>query len=138
MTTKLLAFLSGVLLCVNVNFATANDGASSRFIKGKLFFPELVIENQEKLNLSKTQKKLIKHEIQTAQQEVNELKWNQKKFAEKVSKTIAAHPVTETEALSNLNQMLIIENDIKMLHLKLMIRIKNALSAEQVNILRKL
>jgi len=117
-------------------FAQHNPGVDPI---GKAFFPpEIVMQNQQAINLTETQRNNITKEMQNAQSEFMNLQWELENETEKFNTLIQKEKPAEAEVLSQLERMLAIENKIKKRQISLLIRIKNILSHEQQETLQKL
>jgi Spy/CpxP family protein refolding chaperone len=122
-----------IMLCVlvyNVKlFAQQNP---SNDPMGKAFFPpELVMQNQDAIGLTETQRNNINKEMQNAQAEFMTLQWDLSKETEKLKSLIENEKPSEKDVLEQLEKILVIENKIKKRQITLLIRIKNLLTHEQ-------
>lgn len=129
-----------IMLCVlvyNANlFAQQNP---SNDPMGKAFFPpDLVMQNQDAIGLTETQRNSISKEMQNAQSEFMTLQWDLAKKTEKFKLLIEKEKPGEAAVTEQLEQMLTIENKIKKRQITLLIRIKNLLTHEQQEKLQKL
>ena len=99
---------------------------------GNAFFsPELVMQNQQAVNLTESQRTNIQKELQSAQGEFIAMQWDLQKETEKFKLLIAKEKTVETEVSEQLYHILIIENKIKKRKIVLLTRVKNILSHEQ-------
>ena len=96
-----------------------------------LFPPELVMSHQQAIGLSEQQRNTIQEQLQQAQAKFTALQWRMSANAEKLMNLLQATPVDETQALAQVDQVLNTERDVKKTQISLLIRIKNALTAEQ-------
>jgi Spy/CpxP family protein refolding chaperone len=124
-----------MFLVLGVWLSYANLSAQSQTADdpmGKTFFsPELIMQNQEAIGLSESQKNSINKEIQAAQSEFMNWQWELSKEAEKFKSLIEKEKPSEKDVLEQLAQVLSIENKIKKRQITLLIRIKNLLTKEQ-------
>ncbi|MFQ5650846.1 MAG: Spy/CpxP family protein refolding chaperone [bacterium] len=102
------------------------------------FEPELVMQNQRAIALTEQQRTSIKKEIQVAQAKFTELEWDLQSEMESFISLLRKERVDERRALDVLKKVLALESEIKQTHLVLAIRLKNLLTAEQQEKLRKL
>ncbi len=114
--------------------AKKDDGAD--FVRGKLFPPELIMRHQAKLNLSDKQRATIKNELKSFQSQLAEVQWDMLEASTGLDTAIDQLPVNRDAVLQQVERVLLGENRVKMLHLEMLIAIKNALSAEQVAYLK--
>jgi Spy/CpxP family protein refolding chaperone len=96
-----------------------------------LYPPELVMANQQALSLTDRQRSTIQQEMQQAQAKFTDLQWKMSGEGEKLARLLQATPVPETQVLEQVDRILGIERDVKRTHLTLLMRIKNALTADQ-------
>ena len=129
-----------IMLCMLVyNIDLFAQQKSSNDPMGKaLYPPELVMQNQQSINLTETQRNSISKEIQSAQSEFIALQWDLSKESEKFNLLIQKEKPVETAVTEQLDQLLAIEGKIKKRQITLLIRIKNLLSPEQQEKLQKL
>lgn len=113
-------------------------GAPHDPLQGALFPPELIMGHQSEINLSADQKKKIIAEISATQSALVEKQFAVQEESEKLAKLIRADSVDEKAALAQAERVMNLERDVKKTHLRLLIRIKNTLTAEQRTQLRKL
>ena len=106
---------------------------------GANFFPpELVMQHQGTLALSAEQKAAIREAMQKTMARFTELQWEQSAEQETMAGLMKAERLDEAKTLAQFDKLVNIENEIKRMHLGLMIKIKNTLTAEQQVELRKL
>lgn len=106
---------------------------------GKAFFsPDLVMQNQQAIGLTETQRASILKEMQSAQSEFMALQWDMQKESEKLRVLAEKENPVESEVITQLDRLLSIESKVKHRQVALMIRIKNWLTVEQQGKLRKI
>lgn len=110
--------------------------AGEDFIGELLFPPEMVLKNQGKLGLDEQQIAEIKKLLAETHAVVVDRQVDMAAAAERLRNTLDNHPVDEEAALAAAGSVVELENGIKRLHLSLLIRLKNVLTAEQVQTLR--
>ena len=103
-----------------------------------LFPPELILENQRRIDLDDDQRSRIRQEILEAQRRFTELEWELEDGMESMVTLLQQEPTDEGAVLSHLDSILEIENEMKRAQLGLMIRLKNHLTADQRDELRRL
>ena len=104
----------------------------------QLFVPEQIMRYQDELGLSSEQREAITKEVADAQAKIIELQWQFESASKKLSDLLAAPRVDEGAALAQANQVMTLELQTKQTHLRLLIRIKNVLTAAQQAKLREL
>ncbi len=106
---------------------------------GKAFFsPDLVMQNQQAISLTETQRTNILKEMQSAQSEFMTIQWDMQKETEKLKTLAEKESPVETEVIAQLDRLLSLESKVKHRQITLMVRIKNSLTAEQQDKLRKI
>jgi len=110
--------------------------AGEDFIGKLLFPPEMVLQNQAKLGLSEQQIADIKKLLSETHSVVVDRQVDMAAAAETLRNALEAHPINEEAALAAADSVVELENGIKRVHLSLLIRLKNLLTAEQVETFR--
>ena len=132
--------LLAILLSLAFAGAHAADEAKkdpgADFIKGKLFPPELIMRHQARLNLTEKQRETMKNELKSFQSKLAEVQWDMLEASTGLDTAIDQLPVNREAVLQQVERVLQGENRVKMLHLEMLIAIKNALSPEQVAYLK--
>lgn len=107
-------------------------------IARQLFPPELIMAQAQKIRLDERQKVLIKSEVQRVQSKFFDLQWDTREASESMAQLLQQTPIDETKVLQQADKVMGLEREIKKLHLSMLIRIKNALTAEQIQQLKQL
>ena len=100
-------------------------------IEKRVFPPELVMEHQAEINLDQAQHDGILKEVDRAQSEMLHLQWDMNAEKEKLARLLDSEKTDEAQALAAADRVMALENKIKASHLTLLVRVKNALSADQ-------
>jgi Spy/CpxP family protein refolding chaperone len=127
-----------VLAAVAPAAARAQEVAHEKAFDQHLFPPELVMQNQQKIGLRADQRTTITEAIQQLQGKVVDLQWKMQEESQKLADVLAKSPVSEPETLAQVDRVLAIERDVKRAHMTMLIRIRNALTADQQAMLRSL
>jgi antitoxin component HigA of HigAB toxin-antitoxin module len=135
MKNIILTFLGIVLVSLMVS---AQQGKEEDPIAQSFFSPELVMQNQQALGLTETQRANIQKEIQSAQSEFMTWQWDLQKEMEKFKSMISKENLSEAEVAAQLEHVLTIENMIKKRQILLLTRIKNYLSHDQQEKLKRI
>lgn len=136
------SLLACLTLLLSLTLATAHAAEEGKkdpgadFIKGKLFPPELVMRHEKKLNLTDRQLSTIKNELKSFQSRLADVQWEMLRASTGLETAIDTLPVDREAVLQQVERVLLGENRVKMLHLEMLIAIKNALSPEQVQYLK--
>jgi Spy/CpxP family protein refolding chaperone len=96
-----------------------------------LFPPELVMQHQQSLQLTREQRTAITNEIRALQLKVVELQWKMQDEAQTLTELVKGARVDEAQTVAQVDRVLGIERDIKRAHMALLVRIKNTLTAAQ-------
>ena len=107
-------------------------------IAQQLFPPELIMSETPRLHLDDKQRATIKNEVQRAQSKFFDLQWELKEASDAMVQLLQQTPVDEARVLEQADKVMGYEREIKKIHLSMLIRIKNSLTAEQIAQLRQL
>jgi Spy/CpxP family protein refolding chaperone len=102
-------------------------------IAQNLFSPELVMKYRQEINLEESQSKALKELIQKAQSKFLDLQWDAQSESEKLAQLLKGRSVDENAVLSQMDQVLNREREIKKTQISLLVRIKNLLTEAQQN-----
>ena len=133
---RILLIVLGIWLC-SVNLFAQQRTPDDPI--GKSFFPpDMIMQNQEAVNLTESQRNSINKEMQSAQSDFVNLQWDMARESEKLKSLIENEKPSEKDVLEQLEKILAIENKVKKRQITLLIRIKNLLSHEQQEKLQQL
>ena len=104
----------------------------------QLFPPDIVMQHQQAIALSDAQRNALVAEIKRAQGAMVEQQADLARNVEKLVDVLRPDRVDEAQALAQLDAVLAAEREIKRQHITLAIRIKNLLTADQLQKLRAL
>jgi Spy/CpxP family protein refolding chaperone len=94
--------------------------------------PELVMSHSEQIGLTEKQRATIKAEIQKMQSKFLDAQFDLQEQSGKMTQLLQHSPADETKILDQADRIMALEREIKRAHLTLLVRIKNALTAEQI------
>jgi Spy/CpxP family protein refolding chaperone len=97
-----------------------------------LYPPEAVLGHAQELGLSDAQRKSIRDAVHEMQRRFLDLQFDLEERTETVSRLLQQTPVDEAKVLAAVDQVLLLENQVKKAQLSLLVRIKNQLTAAQV------
>lgn len=103
-----------------------------------LFPPELVMQHQARLALTREQREAVTTAIKELQSGVVDLQWRMQEETQRLAELLKGAAVDATAALAQVDRVLEVEREVKRAHLGMMIKIKNTLTAEQQARLREL
>lgn len=133
-TDRWLAVFVVCLLCTG---SAAADQSSDVF-RGKLFPPNLILEHQDELDLSREQFTSIREAVVQVQADVAEHEWDMREAYLRIMEELDAEPIDEELVIQIANEALLAENEIKKHQMAMLIRVRNILTDEQVAYLRSL
>ena len=129
MRKGLLIFL--VLACLGAGPAMAAEPKHDVF-KGKLFPPNVILENQAELSLSKQQFTDIKKAVVAVQSNVAGHEWDMREAYQNIMAELDKTPIDEGRVLEYVEAALRAENEVKKLQVAMLIELKNLLTEEQI------
>jgi len=128
---------AAICLCLLTSVAAAQGpGIQKDVFKGKLFAPNIILEHQDELGLSKEQFTAIRAAVVEVQVNVAEHEWDLREAYLKVLADLDAAPIDEDKVLDNVEAALLAENEVKKLQVAMLIRLRNLLTDEQVDYLQ--
>jgi Spy/CpxP family protein refolding chaperone len=96
-----------------------------------VFPPGLVMRHQAEIGLTAEQRETITRAMSDAQSALADVQWQAEAEREKLDKLLREERVDEAAALAQADAVMRAEQRVKLAHLRLLVRIKNALTAEQ-------
>jgi len=97
----------------------------------QLFPPRLVMQNQEEIGLTATQREAITKAMAEAQTRLVEMQWRFEEQSAALEKLLAHPTVNAEEALAQAARVMAVEQEMKKSHLSMLIQIKNQLEPRQ-------
>jgi len=128
------SFAAGILVviaCFGIATAMA-AGPKDDVFKGKLFPPNVILENQEELGLSKDQFTKIRAAVVEVQGSVAEYEWDMREAYMKLMAELDQSPVSEDRVIEYANKALLAENQVKKHQMRMLVLLKNLLTADQI------
>ncbi len=102
------------------------------------FPPEMIMAHQRDIGLGEEQREAIKTAVDEAHATVHDLKWDLQPETQALADLVAAESLDEAAVLAQAERVMDMEKRIKLIHMSLVIQIKNLLTAEQRETLRGL
>lgn len=109
-----------------------------RALREHLFPPELLMHHQSEIGLTESQREELQEQLKAMQVQMVELQFEIERHSEKLGDLLAAARPNEAQVLAQVGKVMEVEREIKLNHLRLLIRIKNMLSPEQQQKLQEL
>ena len=122
-----------LLLVASLSVGTAIAQDNKDVFKGKLFAPNLILENREALQLSKEQFTAIRAAVVEVQANVAEHEWDMQEAYQALMLELDKSPIDEDKVLEFASQALLAENQVKKKQMAMLVRLKNLLNAEQIS-----
>ena len=104
----------------------------------QLFLPTSVMHYQTEIGLTDAQRDTITAQMTDAHKRALDLRWQLEAKETAFGKLLGAEKIDEPAAMAQAGELMQLEEQMKRLHLELLIRVKNALTPEQQAKLRKL
>lgn len=95
------------------------------------FPPELVMQHQGAISLTRAQREQITAAVHAVQGQVLELQWDMQDDARRLAELAGAETLDEEALLATARRIFAREGEVKAAHLGLLVRIRNTLTAEQ-------
>ena len=128
-----------VLAVVSLGAGTAlAENSKEDVFKGKLFAPNIILEQRSELNLTKQQFTAIRAAVVEIQSGIAEHEWDMQEAYQALMLELEKAPIDEVEVLKYANAALLAENQVKKKQMTMLIRLKNLLSAEQIDYLESM
>ena len=121
-----------LLAVVSLGMGAAMAEEPKDVFKGKLFAPNIILENRDALQLSKEQFTAIRAAVVEVQAGVAEHEWDMQEAYQALMLELDRAPVDEDEVLRHTNTALLAENQVKKKQMAMLVRLKNLLTADQI------
>ena len=126
--TKL--FVTIVAIC-GLSTVSAAENKDDPF-KGKLFAPNVILENQAELALSKDQFTAIRAAVVEVQSNVAEHEWDLREAYVAMMAELDKRPIDEDAVLRHVSSALLAENAVKKYQVAMLVQLRNLLTDEQI------
>ena len=123
--------LVAAMAIFSLGTAVAADNKVDPF-KGKLFAPNVILENQAELGLTKDQFTEIRATVVEVQGNVAEYEWDMREAYLKLMAELDESPISEDRVLEHAEVAMLAENQVKKHQMAMLVRLKNLLTAEQI------
>lgn len=135
--TKHLTFLFGICLLLLASLASAQGPGNQKDVfKGKLFPPNVIMEHQEELGLSREQFTAIRAAVVEVQSNIAGHEWDLREAFQRVLSELDESPIDEEQVIDSLEVALRAENEVKKRQVAMLIILRNLLTDEQVEYLQ--
>lgn len=99
---------------------------------GRLFPPNVIMEHQDELNLTKEQFTAIRAAVVGVQADVAEHEWDLREAYQRISDELDESPINEQRVLELVDAALRAENEVKKLQVSMLIKLRTLLTDEQI------
>ena len=124
-----------LLVIASLGMGTALAEDHKDVFKGKLFAPNIILENRDELQLTKEQFTAIRAAVVEVQASVAEHEWDMQEAYQALMLELDKSPIVESRVLEHAGAALLAENQVKKKQMAMLVRLKNLLTAEQVRYL---
>lgn len=128
-------FLFSLIVVVFWTSSVFAEGPKEDVFKGKLFAPDIILQQQDELNLSKQQYQAIRAAVVEVQTGVAEHEWDMRQAYQALMHELDQSPIDDNEVLKHVEMALLAENQVKKKQITMLIKLKNLLTAEQIDFL---
>ena len=120
--------------CLGTTTAGAAEPKADVF-KGKLFAPNVILENKSELGLSKQQFTDIRQAVVEVQAGVAGHEWDIAEAYQNIMAELDKSPIDQAQVLEHVDAALRAENEVKKMQVSMLIQLKNLLTEDQVEYL---
>ena len=123
----------GIILCLAcLLMGNALADETKDIFKGKLFPPNVVLEHRSELGISREQFTEIRATVVQTQTAIAEHEWDMQEAYTKVLQLLDERPLDEQIVVNHVNDVLLAENQVKILQMVMLVKIRNLLTDEQI------
>ncbi|MFT6367810.1 MAG: hypothetical protein ACJAUG_000095 [Halioglobus sp.] len=114
-----------------------NAASNKQIFKMGLYPPDVIMKHQQRLGISDEQRKHISAAVKVFQTDVAELQWTLQNEQQEFKQALSGYKIETKEAMAKAENLLKMESQFKLAHFNLLFAIKNELTQEQIDIIRK-
>lgn len=133
---KFAAIAAVCLLVLSGAVPAQGQGPQKDPFQGKLFAPNVILEHQDALGLTREQFTAIRGAVVEVQGAVAEHEWDLREAYMQAMKYLDESPVDESKVMESIQAALLAENEVKKLQVGLLIKLRNLLTDEQMDYLQ--
>ena len=130
-------YLLLTVACLGASLAFA-EGPKADVFKGKLFAPNIIMEQREALDLTKQQFTEIRAAVVEVQSSVAEHEWDMQEAYQALMLELDKSPIDEKVVLRHADAALSAENQVKKKQMAMLVKLKNLLNDQQIAYLESL
>ena len=132
------ACVLGILAALVAHPASAQDTQEQDPFAAVFFDPELVMQNRQQVGITDAQWDEISTELRELQRSAVDFEWEMAEAAQELIALATPERVDEAAALVAARRIFEVENQIKVIQMQMLIRIKNVLTPQQQAALRNI
>ena len=130
--------LAGILLaCLIFAGPVLAAGKPDDVFRGKLFPPNVIMQHQDELELSREQFTAIRSAVVEVQGSVAEHEWDLREAYRNIATELDKPEADERVVLEFAQAALRAENEVKLKQMRMLIRVRNVLNDEQIEYLKR-
>jgi Spy/CpxP family protein refolding chaperone len=103
-----------------------------------LILPDTIMRHQARLELTDTQRAMVQKVLRKTRRTIEDTRWELAAQTETIRKLLTATPINQIQAMEETGKLFHLETTIKTRHLKMLIRITNVLTPEQLKKARRI
>lgn len=111
--------------------------AEEDIFKGKLFAPDVILENQSELDLSEQQRAEIRTAVVAVRSGIAEHEWDMREAYQSLMSELDETPIDHEKVVEYAMTAMMAENQVKAKHLTMLVKLRNLLTARQLEYLEK-
>ncbi len=116
---------------------TDNPRSHREVLAMGLYPPDLIMRHQQRLGITDDQRDEMLKQVRAFQDDVADLQWNLQNEQQMLRQTLTQNRIDQEAAMPQVEQVLQTESEFKRAHFRLLIAIKNALTEEQISMIRE-
>lgn len=113
------------------------QGQVGASFESSLYPPELIMQQQRMLALTADQRRTITEAVKALTNQTVDLQWNLQAEQQTLTSLLDRRPINEAAAVAQMSKLLELEDAVKRTHLATLIKIKNALTPQQIALLNE-
>ena len=126
------------MLMIVIALPASGQRPDSDFAEGRLFPAQVILEHREALALAPEQSRQIRDILSEFQGKVSALRWDMVAFVDELRALLDEESVDEGAVTANAEELMALESNIKLEQLRMLVKIRNVLTAEQLSYLKSL
>jgi Spy/CpxP family protein refolding chaperone len=135
---QIFSWIGALVLMSSISLSALSQQSTEQDpFNGRLFAPNIVLENQNDLELTDSQLQQIRELVISTQTTVTEHQWDMREAYREVMTELDQTTIDEAAVAERIQLVLETENKVKLAQMSMLIRLRNLLTEEQVALLRE-